>query len=284
MKTYFRRAYDRLIMQPIVHKMLLPFGNELEPQKWIFIIGSYNSGTTLLANILRKHKDIGGLPTEGIYLTDSLEYPEKHGWPRMWSQCLDSMLIDNSIDQSKRARTIKKNWSIWYPKDTPCLAEKSIANSVRMPFLDSYFKPAYFINIVRNGYAVSAGIRKKANLKRWKNKYQDDSYPIELCAKQWAMTYDIVDRDKENVENCLTIYYEDLVSDPVKELKGIMAFLDLKEMENSVIESKWDVHEKKSSEIRNMNEENIKLLSKDDIELINKAASKTLLRHGYKSL
>jgi len=281
MNTYIRKAYDRLIMQPFVHKMILPFGKEIQPEKWIFIIGSYNSGTTLLANVLRKHDEIGGLPTEGIYLSDSLEFPEKHGWPRMWSQCLDKMLIDTEVDQTSRARTIKKNWSFWYPKDKPYLVEKSIANSVRMPFLNAYFKPAYFINIVRDGYAVAAGIRKKANLKRWKNMYSDNGYPIELCAKQWAMTYDIVDKDKEGLDNIITIYYEDLVDSPEKVMGEVFEFLEISNINKEILNSKWDVHEKKSSSIMNMNNENFKLLSEQDINDINKVAKDTLERHGY---
>ena len=37
---------------------------------WIFLVGSYNSGTTLLAEFLGHHPSISALPTEGYFITD----------------------------------------------------------------------------------------------------------------------------------------------------------------------------------------------------------------------
>lgn len=107
-----RRLADRLIMQPQVQQCLLPFGRELRPQRWIFVLGCYNSGTTLLATMLRQHPDIAGLPTEGASLSDALPYPERFGWPRMWHQCPEQVRADPE-DGEARASRIRLQWSLW---------------------------------------------------------------------------------------------------------------------------------------------------------------------------
>ena len=77
-------AKNRIKQSTIIPRLLTPFGNELQPDRWIFIIGCNNSGTTLLKSILTKHPLIAGFTREGVYLTDRLPFPEQFGWPRMW--------------------------------------------------------------------------------------------------------------------------------------------------------------------------------------------------------
>lgn len=83
-----------------------------------------------------------------------------------------------------------------------------------MLFLQEYFQPAYFIYIVRNGYAVAEGIRRKADLRRWKNPFYDKNYPIELCAKQWRKTDELVEQDRRHIRRFLQIYYGELPHTP----------------------------------------------------------------------
>ena len=193
LRTLPKMVLSRLTMQQWFQRMLLPFGKELRPERWIFVVGCYNSGTTLLASILRQHPLLAGLPAEGAFLTDSLPYPEQFGWPRMWCECQDKMRLGIGPDGARLALRIKKHWSIWYPRDAINLVEKSVANTARIPYLNEYFAPAYFIYIIRNGYVISKSIQDKANLNRWKNPIYHERYPIELCAKQWDVTDEVVD-------------------------------------------------------------------------------------------
>ncbi|MBK9319321.1 MAG: sulfotransferase [Bacteroidetes bacterium] len=43
-----------------------------EPEKWVFILGCYNSGTTLLHKLLATHSDIGSMPNEGQFYSSQL--------------------------------------------------------------------------------------------------------------------------------------------------------------------------------------------------------------------
>src|SRR5688572_26729280 len=40
------------------------------PEKWVFVVGCYNSGTELLTELLGSQKAIAALPHEGQFLTD----------------------------------------------------------------------------------------------------------------------------------------------------------------------------------------------------------------------
>jgi hypothetical protein len=261
-------------------KLLLPFARIPEPERWIFIVGCYNSGTSLLAKILSEHPQIAGLPDEGIYFTDALPYPEQFGWPRMWTQCLNEIRIDPDRDLERQVNRIKKQWALAYRPLQPNLLENSVANSARIPFLEKYFRPAYFIHIVRNGYAVSEGIHRRATPSQWNNPEFDDEYPIALCAEQWRATEELIESDRGKTVNFHSIKYEDLTSDPLRVINGIHSFLGLESADRALVEKLWFVSDRNES-IRNMNDNSIARLSVADIDEIQNIAGPMLEKRGY---
>lgn len=272
--------FNRIITKNIMHKLVLPFGRDIKAKKWIFVIGCYNSGTTLLASILREHPLMCGLPNEGVFLTDVLRSPEEYGWPRMWYKCMDNLKMVDGEDEEKIANRIKHQWSVFYPKCCDHFIEKSISNLLRIPFLQRNFQPAYFIYIVRNGYAVANGIQRKANLKRWGNIYKESHYPIDMCAQQWVKCDEIVQNEYSEIKNILTIKYEDLTENTIATLKCITDFLGLPPMHNDAINHKWSIHEYTAS-IKNMNRYSISQLDNSEIETIYNVAEKVLKKYQY---
>ncbi|NLW80482.1 MAG: sulfotransferase [Desulfovibrionales bacterium] len=272
-----RNALLALTMNRWLQKGLAFFGRELHPEKWVFIIGCYDSGTTVLASLLRDHPRIGGMPNEGSLLTDMLPVPEFLGWPRMWSECLDRLSIPPA-EEAFRARRAKKHWSLWFDRGAPVLAEKSISNMTRLGFLERHFSPAYFIYIIRNGYAVSAGIRKNANMRRWKARF--DTYPIEMCARQWVASDEMFERHSPALSRHLSVYYEDFSEKPCETIRRITDFLGEEPLQDNIINKKRSIHEY-NSQIVNMNERSIKQLSSSDIDIIEKVAGERLKLHGY---
>jgi len=282
LKSLPYKAFNRLRQTKTCQQLLTPFGRPITPQKWIFIVGCYNSGTTILDHILAQHPLVSGLPEEGVWLTDALPRPEDFGWTRMWFKCLDKVRIGPEKGLEKRAERIKRQWSIWYPKDPVNCLEKSVANATRMEFLQEYFKPAYFIHIIRNGYAVAEGIRRKSNLSRWKNPYYKTTYPITLCAEQWVASDRLISHTSKKLSNFLEIYYEDLCSQPALTMTRITDFLKIEPLPSGLFGRKWTVHEKVAP-LHNMNESSFKRLSVEDIEKINHVAGDCLAKHGYRN-
>jgi hypothetical protein len=273
-----KRVLDRLVMQPLVQRMLLPFGRDVRDKRWVFILGCYNSGTTLLAEMLQSHPAFGGLPNEGAFLTDVLPYPERFGWPRMWVECADKLRI--SPDDHRRALRIRRQWSLWLRGDSPYVVEKSVSNVLRIDFLASQFEQAHFVYIVRNGYAVAQGIRRKANLRRWKNPLGLQEYPIEMCARQWAETDRVVRSSPHFPDRIHVVRYEELTEDPTTVMNELWRSLGADELGTSDMWRDLQVHEVRS-DVKNMNARSLQQLTAEDVRTITSVCADELERYGY---
>jgi hypothetical protein len=183
-------------------------------------------------------------------------------------------------EPQRRAQRIKRQWSPHYREQRPNLLEKSIANVPRIPFFEQFFRPAYFIYLLRNGYAVAEGIRRKADVKRWGNPDYQNSYPIEVCAEQWMKTDDLVQKHRSSVDRFLTVQYEDLAEHPIETLQSITNFLDVSPMDASKLKRQWGVHGY-NRPIENMNLESIARLSDTDMKRVYEVAGRTLEKYEY---
>ena len=132
--------------------------------RWIFVVGCYNSGTTLLSKILEQHPKIAGLPDEGQFLTDHLVTPAAVGIPRLWVEKEEIFRFDPN-EKRDIVQKIKTDWlgNITKPF-AEYILEKSPPNTGRMLWLQENFPNSFFIHIVRNGYAAALGIEKKIRL------------------------------------------------------------------------------------------------------------------------
>lgn len=268
-------------MSPAFRRMALPFITELRPDRWIFIIGCYNSGTSLLKSVLAQHEEISVLPGRGGIYAEELERAETYGWTRMWHKCFEELRMEPGPDALEIARSIQRKWALVLGGDASNVLEKSIVDGVRMPFLNAYFQPAYFIYIVRNGYAVAEGIQRKANPGFWSNQtYPDDQYPIDLCAAQWRETDRVVEMDCADLDHFLCITYEELTESPVQVTRRVTDFLGLSPIDSESISRTWNVHGVRS-EIRNMNHKSFDRLSEGDLDRIESIAGEVLQKYHY---
>ena len=234
-----------------------------KPQKWVFIVGCYNSGTTLLSQLLATHSAISRLD-EGVFKTSQLATPEELGCPRLWCQVVDQVRL-KAGDRSVNAEKLKKDWLLFFDRKKTVFLEKSIVNSARMTWLQENFDNSYFLFIVRNGYAVSEGIRRQTS-KAFRGQTSKGlwyehirsrfnySYPIELCAEQWVTNNTIIENDAKGIRFFKKIFYEDFCEHPKKTISDIYAFLGLNDESSVLLEAqRWKIHEY-DSEIRNMND------------------------------
>ena len=274
------KAVRKLRTTPFVLELLAPFGRELAPERWIFVLGCYNSGTSLLASVLGSHPAIAALPQEGAFLTDSLPPPERFRWTRMWCRCEGAMRLDPGPKGAGIARRVRRHWSLWLPRHPANVLEKSVANVVHIPFLAAHFRPAYFVYVVRDGYAVAEGIRRKARPARWGNRDFPGGYPIELCAEQWLVSDELARRHLAQVERALSLTYEDLTATPEATLRRVTDFLGLAPFDPAMLGGAWRIHDL-NEPIRDMNAESYVRLAAADIMAIERVAGRALVRLGY---
>jgi hypothetical protein len=240
-----------------------------KPDKWVFIVGCYNSGTTLLHDLLASHPEVGSLSREGQYCTTELLIPRSVGLRRAWALEPSRFRWDEHSQPGVNVPRLKRQWG-WHFNDAErrVLLEKTPANLARIRWLQATFENAHFIGIIRNGYAVAEGIRRKAG------------QPIENAALQWARSNEIMLSDFEALGAARLIRYEDLTRAPREVLQDVLAFLEL---DSSVIDVEgrpWSIH-KEVSEIRNMNDRSIRALSAEDMGEIERAAGSMLRRLDY---
>ena len=277
---FYNRNRQRLIRELIIYllaklyayiyvrKLITLFISTRLPKKWVFLVGCYNSGTTITKEVLGMHPDISILPREGVRFTSELPTPEDKGWPRMWIQCPDYMEMPLDSDPAK-AEKIIKDWSIWWDNHASTFLEKSISNTTRMRWLDRHFKNAYFIGIVRNGYCASEGIKRKAKPKNTKKNIMRE-YNYAMCGRQWKDANEKLLNSAQEVQRYIQISYEDLMHSPVQVLEQVFDFLELPKLEMSFIESSsilsiYGGHIKLS----NMNTESLSRLSSEDRGILN---------------
>jgi len=66
----------KLLRREKIRRFFRTFVSVPRGKSYLFVVGCYNSGTTLLADMLTQHPEISPLPTEGSALTDALPRPE----------------------------------------------------------------------------------------------------------------------------------------------------------------------------------------------------------------
>lgn len=244
-----------------------------QPDKWLFLVGCYNSGTTLLDRLLARHPSISSLPDEGHFLTDQFTKDYEVGLPRMWidDEALFRLTED---DDGPDATRIKKEWGMRAGRIRSVFLEKSPPNTPRVRWLQAHFRPAYFVSIVRNGYAVAEGISRKAEP-------QAGAWPIEKCALQWRRSIEILEQDTPHIERLLWVRYEDLADNPQSVLDTIFEFVGLPGLGAELgAAASVSVHER-NEPIRNMNDESFARLGREQIDAINAACGDYLEKYGY---
>src|SRR5690606_34920723 len=145
------------------------------------------------------------LPDDGVMLTEQLAKPEGLGWRRLrWRS---KMGMDAAFLKLADPWRMKKHWSHFYPHGRKSLIEQSVSNVTRIPFFVKEFQPAYFIHIVRNGYAVAEGIKRKAQIMPGNEFYEDNTYPIDHCITQWVENLKLVEEESSKLQRFLEISY-----------------------------------------------------------------------------
>jgi hypothetical protein len=268
--------------KPIIRECLGQLNREIRialtpvptDKTWVFLVGCYNSGTTLLAELLGQHPSISALPTEGHFITDEFVKDYDIGLPRMWVEREDLFRLTEH-DKGPDPLRVKKEWGMRLDLSKPILLEKSPPNTAKVRWLQAHFENAHFIGIMRNAYAVAEGISRKAN-----PQHLVDSWPIEMSAYQWKRSNEILEQDAKHLKRFIWVKYEDLADNTVATLNRITDFLSIEQFDSFESERSWSIHER-DEQVRNMNAESIRRLSREQIDLLNQVAGDMIESFGY---
>lgn len=241
-----------------------------KPEKWLFIAGCYNSGTSVIQTLLAHHPQIGSQSREGQLCTDQLLLPKAVGLPRLWALEPEHFLLDEKSQTNINPTRLKRQWGLWMnDAKRPILMEKTPANVARLPWLQANFENAHFLGIIRNGYAVAEGIHRKAG------------HSLELAATQWLRSNEIMLDHFDTLQNRLLISYEELTDFPDQTLARVLSFLNLPNEGLGQLDGRiWSIHGEVSPLV-NMNARSLETLTKAETAAIEQIAAPLLTKLGY---
>ena len=274
MQQYHKQIFNANIKKGRLLKYLLReikgiSGSMPKNKKWLFILGCYNSGTTLLHDLLAKSPEVASLPGEGQFLSNQFLLPSHIGLSRMWVKKFDTFYLDEN-NKEPNASKLKKQWfSYMNDRSKPVLMQKSPTDIARIKWLDHNFENAYFIGIIRNGFAVAEGINRKAG------------FSIEEASEQWKVSNEVMLRDLDTVKHSKVITYENLSDDPSSILKDVCDFCGITNYSLNENED-LNIHGV-SSGVKNMNFKSFESLKEEEKHKIESIAGDLLLKLNYKS-
>jgi Sulfotransferase family len=257
-------------------------------EKFLFIICMNNSGSTLLERVLSRCQNVVGLPAPGgpdhqvngqRFVKQYMPSPEQLKCRRIWSEQA-GILQD---EMRYRWSLIKERWRQEWARNSKfhtarprVLLEKSPPNIYRASMLQKHFENSFFILMQRNPYAVAEGIRRRAQLS------------IERCIRHWICCAQQQMRNEKILHQAIKLNYEELSECPDTCRQRVVNFMP--ELGDLDIRQDVAVHSVEGhlrQAIRNYNQKQIALLSKEDFADINRhldQVPEVMAHFGYQFL
>lgn len=271
------RACDRRSIRRFIGKIR----QGQEPEQWVFLVGCYNSGTTLLQNLLIAHPDISGMPREGVRFTQALSDFELNDHHMFWDKDWRAHAHPKEEETSSALNEIKADWSVFWNKKTRIFLEKSISNTGRIAWLQKNFPNAKFIGLHRNGYCIAEGLHRRNRSPQWlQSETGLDQYPIEMVGQLWVDINTEMLNAFDDIDNTLLLSFENLVENPQETLRIVFDFIGLDKTTVQRTENGVSINSKEF-EIFNPNPASLKRLTTVQRKVLEPLLSTTAMKLGY---
>lgn len=216
----------------------------------IFIIGNPRSGTTLLRLMLTCHRNIV-IPPEcsfavwwyqkyrnwnsesakqilDVFLDDLFSSKKIETWNLNKELLRETLSEEDPESYSDLVSLIYENFAMQQKRNFKRWGDK---NNYYLNYIETIFElfpEVQFIHIVRDGRDIACSYKKLAEFK-FKSKYAPQ-LPSEISkiAGEWTNNLNKIRESFQTIgwDNVIEIRYEDLVTEPGKELRNICSFLN----------------------------------------------------------
>lgn len=196
-------------------------------KNWVFIGGCSNSGTTIPMVTLRQHPNTANLMHEERYYLQKFKdsvLPDQgnENCPRIWAAKKPNIFHLTEKSDIDLKDTFDFLYSKFDAENKSYLVLKNPSSCLRMRLYQREIKRLtgnypYIIYVIRNGYIVSAGIRKKSVV----------CSNIRTAAEQWRNSSRIILNDLEYIKKGIIVKYEDMTENWNIFTERICEFLDL---------------------------------------------------------
>ncbi len=272
-------AFVRAMLRKPLRRAVATLRGQQQPETWLFVVGCYNSGTTILRNMIAAHPEIASMPREGVRFARQLSDLQEGGhhmhWAENWKE------LATPANGAADAHEAMLDWSPFWQRGAKVHVEKSVAHTARIPWLAAHFPNARFIGIHRNGYCVSEGLRRRSRPPDWlKAKTGLDHYPLEMSAQQWLDANTAMLTGLEAVQHKMIVPFQHMVTNPAEVLAEAFAFAGAAPLPLSFDGAHIAIGGK-PHEIRNPDPASLKRLSNDDKALLRSQLGGMMARLGY---
>lgn len=197
----------------------------------VFVGGLHRSGTTPLARALALHPEISGLThtpapeDEGQHLQKVYPKAKVYGGSGRFAKAPQAHLTESSsLATADAAARLWAAWSPYWDLTKPLLLEKSPPNLIMGRFLQRVFPGSALIVVVRHPVVVALSNKKWRRLiSRDLTRYATLSSLVD----NWVHAHATLRGDAQMLKRLHVLCYEDLVSEPERELARIQDFLGL---------------------------------------------------------
>lgn len=190
---------------------------------FIFIVGHHRSGTSLLHEILKEHRDIGGFSNtnvpedEGQHLQTLYATAAELGGPGSYIFNKQSYMDErHSLANTATSQALINQWSKHCDFKLPFFIEKSPPTLVRMRFFQSLFPNSKFVILLRHPISIACATKKWIYNKS-----------IHELLEHTLLGYEIAVRDSAYLNHFLVVRYEDIVSNLQRSIDEISAFIGI---------------------------------------------------------
>ena len=195
------------------------------PLGTIFLCGCYNSGTTIVREMLGSHRAVSSMPREGVVYTRRLTSHSNGRWSRFWPDRRSVVEADHRDFETLSGSDLLEDWALWVRDDRHFL-EKSITNSTRMTRLQGLFPDARFIVMRRDGEGVAEGIRRRTR-PLGPPEVSGPRPTFDEALEQWRFCNAMIDEQIGSLERVMEVSYENLVATPAEQMRAVFAFLEI---------------------------------------------------------
>ena len=229
--------------------------NKKTDNTFLFILCPPFSGSTLLHELLSTSSSVSPNNTLGTREGQQLPKVRKLMWEKE-----DHYNLKEKYDWD----LIKNEWLKYWDVTKPILLEKSPPHIARIQEIKKYFKPSYFICMVRDPYAQCESIIRRNGA----------DYDVEEAARFVIRCLYFQKDNIEKLDNILFFSYEELTTNPASISQKLKLFLPL--LSDINISGIFKAHNcrQENLPITNLNAEKIKQLDTVQLEAINSVFEK----------
>jgi len=210
--------------------------------KPIFIMGSPNSGTSMVWNSLLNHPHLCGPGlmdhADDLGQFHNIETKDLPGMPKVSQNSFGKSTFrmfahpvfrgadyrDDATPYTTRAiKTVLGRYGQKGKRDV----FKTPSEVMRAGMYETIFPDASLIGIRRNPYAVAEGIRRKRMKDPERPEFEGLRTTIEQSAQQWLYSNLVLEYQSHALKRCCIVYYEDFVNNTRETLHNILCFLGL---------------------------------------------------------